>query len=151
MHTCSNVSYDSTWYAYNFHLRTQRLLQALITNALLAVLPPNSTFTAVRIIQQLNSDTVIVDAEFQLWESQLAVLLANKCCALEVLFLQQAVRKIDPTVTGKRYLWAKCGPLPCLHAQTIQFTKEAVACCDRWQRTVCQRPSRLLSMPTQQG
>ena len=52
-------------------------------------------------IQQVNSDTVIVDAQFQLWQSQVAVLLANKCCDLEVLFLQQAVRRIDPTVIGE--------------------------------------------------
>ena len=77
------------------------LLQALITNALQAVLPPNCTFTAVTMIQQLDSDTVIVDAQFQLRESQLAVLLANKCCDLEVLFLQQAVQRIDTTVVGE--------------------------------------------------
>ena len=77
------------------------LLQALITNALQAVLPPNCIFTAVTMIQKLNSNTVIVNAQFKLWESQLAVLLANKCCDLEVLFLQQAVQRIDPTVDGK--------------------------------------------------
>ena len=77
------------------------LLQALITNALQAVLPPNCTFTAVTMIQQLDSDTVIVDAQFQLWQSQVAVLLANKCCDLEVLFLQQAVRRIDSSVIGE--------------------------------------------------
>lgn len=75
--------------------------QALITGALQAVLPPNSTFTAVTMTQQLNSDTVIVDAQFQLRESQLAVLVANKCCDLEVLFLQQAVREIDSSAVGQ--------------------------------------------------
>ena len=84
-----------------FHCLTDNVLQALITNSLQAVLPPNCTFTAVTMIQQLNSDTVIVDAQFQLWESQVAVLLANKCCDLEVLFLQQAVQRIDPTVIGE--------------------------------------------------
>lgn len=59
-------------------------------------------------LQQLDSDTVIVDAQFQLWESQLAVLLANKCCSLEVLFLQQAVRQIDSTVTGES---CSCRPI----------------------------------------
>ena len=99
-HKCSNASCDGIWYEAEL-VPPHDLLQALITNALQAVLPPNCTFTAVTMIQQLDSDTVIVDAQFQLRESQLAVLLANKCCDLEVLFLQQAVQRIDTTVVGE--------------------------------------------------
>lgn len=58
--------------------------------------------------QQLNSDTVIVDAQFQLRESQLAVLVANKCCDLEVLFLQQAVREIDSSAVGETCYCLQC-------------------------------------------
>ena len=101
MHNRSNASFESMWSAWYELLPPHDLLQALITNALQAVLPPNCTFTAVTMIQQLDSDTVIVDAQFQLWQSQVAVLLANKCCDLEVLFLQQAVRRIDSSVVGE--------------------------------------------------
>lgn len=77
-------------------------MQALIASALQAVLPPNCTFTGVTLTQQLSNDTVIVDCEFKMWESQLPVLLANKCCALEVLYLQQAVSQIDTSANGRQ-------------------------------------------------
>ena len=98
-------------------------MQALITGALQAVLPPDSTFTAVTMTQQLNSDTVIVDAQFQLREAQLAVLVANKCCDLEVLFLQQAVLRIDPTAIGEGCSSLLSTLSPCC---TVRITTEKV-------------------------
>ena len=52
-------------------------------------------------MQQLSNDTVIVSTQFSIWESQLPILLANKCCALEDLYLQYAVERISPSTTGE--------------------------------------------------
>ncbi len=52
-------------------------------------------------MQQLSNDTVIVSTQFSIWESQLPILLANKCCALEDLYLQYAVEQISPSTTGE--------------------------------------------------
>ena len=52
-------------------------------------------------MQQLSNDTVIVSTQFSIWESQLPILLANKCCALEELYLQYAVERISPSATGE--------------------------------------------------
>ncbi|DBA83734.1 TPA: hypothetical protein ACH3X1_006267 [Trebouxia sp. C0004] len=74
--------------------------QVLITDSLQAVLPPNTTIGQVNMMQQLSNDTVIVSTQFSIWESQLPILLANKCCALEDLYLQYAVQRISPSITG---------------------------------------------------
>jgi len=76
-------------------------LQVLITNALQAVLPPNSTVSSVTLMRQMSNDTVVVNTAFTLWESQLPTLLANKCCALEVLYLRYAVERVSPSAVGK--------------------------------------------------
>ncbi len=52
-------------------------------------------------MQQLSNDTVIVSTQFSIWESQLPILLANKCCALEELYLQYAVERISQSATGE--------------------------------------------------
>ncbi|KAL0037531.1 hypothetical protein WJX77_001281 [Trebouxia sp. C0004] len=75
--------------------------QVLITDSLQAVLPPNTTIGQVNMMQQLSNDTVIVSTQFSIWESQLPILLANKCCALEDLYLQYAVQRISPSITGQ--------------------------------------------------
>ncbi|KAL0041956.1 hypothetical protein WJX79_010257 [Trebouxia sp. C0005] len=75
--------------------------QVLITDSLQAVLPPNTTIGQVNMMQQLSNDTVIVSTQFSIWESQLPILLANKCCALEDLYLQYAVERISPSTTGQ--------------------------------------------------
>ena len=77
------------------------MTQVLITNSLQAVLPPNATIGQVTMMQQLSNDTVIVNTQFSIWESQLPILLANKCCALEVLYLQRAVERISPSTSGE--------------------------------------------------
>jgi len=80
---------------------SSQALQVLITDSLQAVLPPNTTIGQVNMMQQLGNDTVIVSTQFSIWESQLPILLANKCCALEALYLQYAVERVSPSTTGE--------------------------------------------------
>ena len=76
------------------------VMQALIGDSLQAVFPPNTTFLSVNLEQQISADTVIVGVSFVIWEVMIPILLANKCCALEVLYLQHAVARISPNVIG---------------------------------------------------
>lgn len=87
--------------------------------------------------QQLNSNTVIVDAQFQLRESQLAVLLANQCCDLEVLFLQEAVRRIDPSAVGEDCALQSAEYSFCLAVMLRRFNRFS-------NRVLC--PSRILDV-----
>ena len=72
-------------------------------------------------MQQLSNDTVIVSTQFSIWESQLPILLANKCCALEDLYLQYAVERISPSTTGEP------AAVDCQHAHHCNVSKENVS------------------------
>lgn len=94
-------------------IKPTQQLQVLLTNALQSVLPPNSTISSMTMVQQLSNDTIIVNSQFSLWESQVPILLANKCCALQVLYLQHAVQRIAPSAIGKTL------ELLCTHVQML--------------------------------
>ena len=76
-------------------------MQVLITNALESTFPPNTTLVSIDLMQQISNDTVIVASSFVIWQSMVPILLANKCCALEVLYLQHAVARVTPDAIGK--------------------------------------------------
>lgn len=76
------------------------LLQVLIGNSLQYVFPPNTTLVSTDMQEQINDDTVTVACSFVIWQSMIPILLANRCCALEVLYLQHAVERVMPEAIG---------------------------------------------------
>lgn len=76
------------------------VMQVLIGNALQNVFPPNTTLVSIVMEQQLSDDTVTVACSFIIWQSMIPILLANRCCALEVLYLQHAVERVMPGAVG---------------------------------------------------
>ena len=75
-------------------------MQALIGNALQSSFPPNTSLVSISLDQQISNDTVVVTISFVIWQSMIPILLANKCCALEVLYLQHAVDRVMRDAVG---------------------------------------------------
>ena len=85
------------------------MVQVLIGNALQSSFPPNTSTVSVTMERQISNDTVVVTSAFVVWQSMIPILLANKCCALEVLYLQHAVERVMPDAIGApHYFCVSC-------------------------------------------
>lgn len=75
-------------------------MQQVIGDALQASFPPNTTLVSITMEEQISMDTVLVSTSLIIWQAMIPILLANKCCLLEVLYLQHAVARISPNAIG---------------------------------------------------